>query len=1195
MKKSKIKGKSTKLPTPFEITVHKTERTAASILMHWMRQIIEEENLNLGMPDVETIGADEKMPDIVIYESRKSQKVLCVIEAKPPYYDVFDEKGLKEPARQKATKRKAKYFATTNFKKLIWFSTERVNALRPEEEQIIDKYFLSEIEDLDSIEEIKYSESIKRGLKAFLTKLYTVHTGKEPEPKQPIDEFLILRLQEKIRILSTYYKRIIEDECHKDTTFANKLKNWFLEQGWSFAWQKEDFDKAARQTAYLLINKILFYNLLQAKRPHELDPLEIPQGLTKGSILQSTLQAYFNEVLKIDYETIYTTDFIDIIAFPEAKEVVEEIKELVRLLKRYDFSKIGYDIIGRIFERLIPQEERHNLGQYFTNPDVVDLILKFCLTHEDDKVLDPACGAGTFLVRAYQHKKLMNQYKRHEEILDTIWGIDIAKFPAHLATINLAINDLSVDKNYPNILHQDFFSLLVGENGFDPENWRKVRAKTLGIEEREVIHPRWFDVIVGNPPYTRQEEIGEISPEDSKYKENLIKKTLLDARGKKIANIGKRAGIYTYFFVHGTKFLKNGGYFGFIVSNAWLDVDYGKGLQEFFLKNYKIIAIIESKVERWFEEADINTCVVILQKCKDEKERNKNLVRFVYLKKPLRYFIPPAQDMWEKQIERLNAIDKFKRTILAHNGFYENEDLRIFPKKQSELWEEGLDDKEEKYIGAKWGKYLRAPKIFFKILEKGKDKLVPLKRVAEVRRGFTTGANEFFYLTEEEIKEKRIEREFWMHPILKNTEPPLVKDVWKDKNGKYFLTSQYATEFSLQDVLRPDGYVYWIPNYVIKSPRECKSILVNPSDLKYCVLMIHKDKNQLKGTNVLKYIKEGERKGFHERPTCASRERWYDLGSQKPPDMIWFKAFNDRVFAPLNIFDCFTSDRFYAIYLKNSSFKRNLSYILNSTLGHFVVELHGRVNLGEGALDNMTYEAASMLIINPEKIEDDPKLINLKNFFFRLILSIFSELNATSPEEVSLEKVKPDRRELDKIIMGEILGLTEEEQLEVYRAVIDLVKSRLEKAKSVKKKKLKEGIDIDSLVKTIMQKIGDDNLGKFYREKILSQKDLVTKSIPITKGKIKIDKDLFGWRLICGKESITCNSEEEAHYIKVFAEVGLETIKIPKDHDYLKAIINDLRNLKKKTDQVIASFLQSIVNPKIRAKVAHTLWMEIFK
>ena len=106
------------------------------------------------------------------------------------------------------------------------------------------------------------------------------------------------------------------------------------------------------------------------------------------------MQAYFNEVLKIDYETIYTADFIDTIAFPEAEEVVKEIKELIKVLRRYDFSKLGYDVIGRIFERLIPQDERHNLGQYFTNPDIVDLILRFCLKHEDDKVLDPACGAG---------------------------------------------------------------------------------------------------------------------------------------------------------------------------------------------------------------------------------------------------------------------------------------------------------------------------------------------------------------------------------------------------------------------------------------------------------------------------------------------------------------------------------------------------------------------------------------------------------------------------------------------------------------------------------------------------------------------------------------------------------------------------------------------------------------------------------
>lgn len=289
----------------------------------------------------------------------------------------------------------------------------------------------------------------------------------------------------------------------------------------------------------------------------------------------------------------------------------------------------------------------------------------------------------------------MNQRLLHEDTLATLWGNDIAKFPAHLSTINLAINDLSADKNYPNILQEDFFSLLSQQTGFElPKKWRMVRAKTLGLEEREVEYPRWFDCIVGNPPYTRQEEIGKIAPRELEFKKDVIKSALLDIKGKKIATISKRAGIHAYFFVHGTKFLREGGYFGFIVSNSWLDVDYGKGLQEFFLKNYKIVAIIESKVERWFEEADINTCIVILQKCRDQKERNENLVRFVYLKKPLRHFIPPAQDMWEKQIDRLNEIDKLIKTILAHNEFYENEDLRIFPKSQKELWIEGTSPPE---------------------------------------------------------------------------------------------------------------------------------------------------------------------------------------------------------------------------------------------------------------------------------------------------------------------------------------------------------------------------------------------------------------------------------------------------------------------------------------------------------------------
>lgn len=159
----KIEKRKAKLPAAFSgETTRKTERTAVATMIYWMRDIIQDKNLEIGLPDVETIGDDRKMPDAVLYESERSNNVLCVIEAKPPYFDVFDEKELKEPARSKATRRKAKYFVLTNFKKLIWYNTEKVNALKPEEEQIVEKYSLSEIDNLDNLEQVRYGEAIKR-------------------------------------------------------------------------------------------------------------------------------------------------------------------------------------------------------------------------------------------------------------------------------------------------------------------------------------------------------------------------------------------------------------------------------------------------------------------------------------------------------------------------------------------------------------------------------------------------------------------------------------------------------------------------------------------------------------------------------------------------------------------------------------------------------------------------------------------------------------------------------------------------------------------------------------------------------------------------------------------------------------------------------------------------------------------------
>jgi len=77
------------------------------------------------------------------------------------------------------------------------------------------------------------------------------------------------------------------------------------------------------------------------------------------------------------------------------------------------------------------------------------------------------------------------------------------------------------------------------------------------------------------------------------------------------------------------------------------------------------------------------------------------------------------------------------------------------------------------------------------------------------------------------------------------------------------------------------------------------------------------------------------------------------------------------------------------------------------------------------------------------------QLREFKTIFQELGLpKINKDYSNINPKNVSLDEILPDRRELDKIVF-EVLGLTEQEQLEVYKAVVELVKNRLVKAGSV--------------------------------------------------------------------------------------------------------------------------------------------------
>ncbi len=538
--------------------IRRTEMTFASSVKEWINDLIKSGNLSFGDAEVENIPqGGSARSDVIIRSAPNSDKAVCVIEFKLPYEDVLSGTVL-DQAFSYAKKFEADYFCTCNGQRLAWFDTREVveaggiSVIRG----LLNQFNLSKVVNFDRIS-AKDQLDIKSGLRDFVKLLHERFYSRELLPPKGINESLVIRLQGAIEQLSYHYLNLVEQKATLDRKFTEQLQEWFSQQGWNFVYDQQDYEKVARQAAYLLINKILLYTALQ-QYWRSLSKLEIPADLKRGGLLIDLLQSYFKYVLEVDYSTIFSTDNIDI-GFPDNESAIAVVRDLVNDVNKYSISSIGYDIIGYIFERLIPRDERHKLGQYFTPAEVVDLMLVFCSRRHTDKIFDPAVGAGTCLVRAYQYKKLESFNTTHEDIIKLLWGCDIVQFPAHLTAINIAIRALESRRNFPRIVHRDFFSLTPETFTFrlpiisDYSNDR-LWGSVINHEDEDA---GLFDVIVGNPPYTRQEYLGDLTG-SSTYKGEMINNALMQPNGVRLAALSKRAGLYAYFFVHGYKFLKKG-------------------------------------------------------------------------------------------------------------------------------------------------------------------------------------------------------------------------------------------------------------------------------------------------------------------------------------------------------------------------------------------------------------------------------------------------------------------------------------------------------------------------------------------------------------------------------------------------------------------------------------------------------------
>jgi len=523
----------------------------------------------------------------------------------------------------------------------------------------------------------------------------------------------------------------------------------------------ENIDDLARMMLYVLMNKIIFYKVLEKHYTLPvLKPFCKSVNYSTSKYLETLRNDYFNNALTTtqDFEPIFSTGLFDELRLPDDPEVCRVIDDLINLIDEVGAESIG-DIIGYIYEQLIPAEERHRLGQFYTPPAVARLIVKWSVRKPTDVVLDPGCGSGTFLIEAYSRLYRLKTGKTllesrpgrevHEAILNQLYGVDINPFPLQLTAMNLAMRSVRNPSSNMNLVHQDFFTILPGQQVLAPYTTVTVR----GIRPRRVVLPRNFDAVIGNPPYTRWTDL---SPNARQVVIKSISSFLekYDLRPREGAP-GASPQIYVYWIMHATRFLNDGGKLGMIISNMWMQTDYGIEFGKFLLDNYKIKALIDISYRLFI--ALISTVIVLAEKSSNEAERTQNKVLLVR--------VPPIDSRLsnadvEKRLEEVlgclaDAIDE---------GSYEFKEDRLRECGKLGVWyrfiEQGQIPRDRKWIRLFFGgedivNRLEELANEGKLMIRAGEWFMPTEgntiwSIKSTLHGL--GASKFFYLSEKMVK-----------------------------------------------------------------------------------------------------------------------------------------------------------------------------------------------------------------------------------------------------------------------------------------------------------------------------------------------------------------------------------------------------------------------------------------------------------
>lgn len=289
---------------------------------------------------------------------------------------------------------------------------------------------------------------------------------------------------------------------------------------------------------------------------------------------------------------------------------------------RYDFSAISSDILGGIYEQYLgmvlakstkkseaklEDRKRKNQGIYYTPKYVVEFIVKETLgeilkkTKSKDvskiKVLDPACGSGSFLTAAFdaisEHAE-KTLFSKVDILKNNIFGVDLDGQAVEIAQLNLLLKVLVQKIKLPKLQN----NLRVG-NSLISKGEEKFKPFDYAEEFEQAFNQGGFDVIIGNPPYIKE----------------YTNKSAFDGLHESPYYQGKM-DIWTLFGCKAIDLLKVGGYLGFIAPNNWLTNAGASIFRDKVMTEGEIIQFVDFGDYKVFQDAGIQTMVLIFKKGK---------------------------------------------------------------------------------------------------------------------------------------------------------------------------------------------------------------------------------------------------------------------------------------------------------------------------------------------------------------------------------------------------------------------------------------------------------------------------------------------------------------------------------------------------------------------------------------------------